>query len=307
MDVRRFYVISPRGELGPFSVEELNEELSAGRITPRQQVRTGMGTMLGTVREVLIAPEALWNTAESGSGLTAVAMAQRRTRMVSLVVLGLTLVPALSLMLLLGWGQEADVRTSATAPPAPRTAPAPGITPPPVVVPVPPPPAPGTRQITPVTSNPQPATRAEADGDAEIVRQEADGVLRLMASSAIITSKGARLQGKGSDNPHIGSWNDREGGVEWRTLITKPGRFTVVMTYACNRSGAGAIFRLAAGDEVIDGIVQDTGSWDTYKPQTLARQMTIATAGPVTISLSPQEKKSSAFMKLSSIVLTPVP
>ena len=60
MDVRRFYVISPRGERGPFSVEELHEELAAGRITSTQQVRTGMGTMLGNVREVINTPEVMW-------------------------------------------------------------------------------------------------------------------------------------------------------------------------------------------------------------------------------------------------------
>lgn len=308
MDVRRFYVISPRGEQGPFSVEELNEELAAGRVMAQQQVRTGMGTMIGTVREVLIAPEALWNTAETGSGLTAVAMAQKRTRLVSLVVLGLTLVPALSLMLLLGWGQETNTRgDSASKTPAAETRPAPSVAlPPPPAAPVHTTTSPASRPAA-ATTNTTPAPRPETATSTAVVQQEANGVLTLSAASAIITSKTARLQGKGGDKPIIGSWNDKDGGVEWKTLITRPGKFRVVVTYACNRSGAGAILKLAAGDGFINGVLQDTGSWDIYKPHTLAQPMTIATTGPVTISLSPQEKKSSAFMKLVGIVLTPVP
>ncbi len=309
MDVRRFYVISPRGEQGPFSVEELNEEFSAGRVTPQQQVRTGMGTMLGTVREVLIAPEALWNTAESGSGLTAVAVAQRRTRMVSLVILGLTLVPALLVMFLLGDKQPGNTGGSAsafTAPAAP-TGPTPRVIPPPpaAVTPIPSTSSPSARPAT-ATTTPSTASRSEAATNTGVVRQQANGVLTLTATSAIITSEGARLQDKGGDNPHIGSWNNKDGGLEWNSHITKPGRFRVVMTYACNRSGAGAILTLAAGGTSLNDTVQDTGSWDIYKPHTLARELTIATSGPVTISLSPHEKKSSAFMKLSGIVLTPV-
>lgn len=310
MDVRRFYVMSPRGEQGPFSVEELNEELAAERIMPLQQVRTGMGTMIGTVREVLIAPEALWNTAESGYGLNAVAMSQRRTRMVSLVVLGLTLVPALSLILLLN-GREENARefASASTTPAAKPGPTPSVTlppPPPALaaVPIPSTPSPPPRPAA-ATTTPAPAPRPAAATSSGVVQQEANGVLTLTASSAIITSKGARLQGKGGDNPHIGSWNNKDGGLEWQTIVTRPGQFHVVMTYACNRSGAGAILKLTAGGDFINDTLKDTGSWDVYTPHTLIQQLTIATAGALTISLSPQEKKSSAFMKLVGIVLTP--
>jgi hypothetical protein len=305
MDIRRFYVISSRGEQGPFSVEELNEELSAGRVSSMQQVRTGMGTMLGTVREVLTAPEALWNTAESGSGLTAVAMAQRRTRMVSLVVLVLTLIPALSLVLLLdGGGAE-----SAVGHPA-----APASSPEPTVI-VPQPPAIAPAPVFGPTSQPKPPTtrvasnppaRPAAGPESPLLRQDADGVLHLMASTAIITTKGARLQGKGTVNPHIGSWNDTEGGLEWQVQVSRPGRFQVVLTYACGRGGDGSILRLAAGDGFINDTVQETGSWDAYKPHTLAQPLTITTTGPLTISLTPHTKKSAAFMKLTGIVLTPV-
>jgi hypothetical protein len=51
--VRRLYVIALGEEHGPFDLERLAEELAAGRVQPGDQVRTGMGTPMGTVAEVM--------------------------------------------------------------------------------------------------------------------------------------------------------------------------------------------------------------------------------------------------------------
>jgi hypothetical protein len=53
MDPRRYYVITTDGEAGPFTQEELRDALDQGVIGPRQQVRTSLGTMLGTVASQL--------------------------------------------------------------------------------------------------------------------------------------------------------------------------------------------------------------------------------------------------------------
>jgi len=323
MDTRRFYVVSPRGELGPFTVEELIEELEAGRITATHPVRTGMGTMLGSVRKVLDTPEAMWNTAESGSGLSPVAMAQRRNRIVSVTILGLTLVPALMLIAFLGAGTTTTVTAStptATASPDIPQPPPRSQTAVPSSVPVrppagnsvgtPPPPSASTSSSPSskpraFTSTPDPlAVAAIADGP---IRQAANGVLRLTASTATITSKGARLQGKGTDNPHIGSWNFGEGGVEWEALIDRPGSFEVTITYACNRSGAGSKINFSADNRSISDLTVDTSSWDAFKPHRLSQPLTISRAGLIKFTLVPNHKKNAAFMKLSGVLLTPVP
>ena len=129
--------------------------------------------------------------------------------------------------------------------------------------------------------------------------------ITLSAITATITSKSARLQGKDSSNPHIGSWNDREGGLVWTTTISQAGRYSVTITYACNRSGAGGMAKVSAGPAAISETVVDTGSWDTFAPHTLRQPLEITQAGEVTITLEAEVKKSAAFMKFSSLVLAP--
>jgi hypothetical protein len=322
MDVRRFYVVSQRDQRGPFTVEELIEELDAGRITATQQVRTGFGTMLGSVRDVIDTPQAMWNTAESGSALSSVDIAQRRNRILSLVILGLTLIPALTLIAFLGSGTTAvSASTPSTSlPPPPHSqtvAPLPDPVRPTVQrpaetsTPTPTPTPTTTASTSPVpkppvvTSVPEPHPVAVSEN--VIVRQSTDGIVRLTASSATITAKGARLQAKGTANAHIGSWNDGEGGVEWEAMIDRPGSYEVTITYACNRSGAGVGMNISAGDQAISDLTVDTGSWDVFKPHRLSQPITISKAGSIKVFLAPINKRASAFMKLSGIRLTPIP
>ncbi len=54
MEPRRFYVIAATpGEHGPFTLDEMREALAQGVIEGHFQVRTGLGTMLGTVASQL--------------------------------------------------------------------------------------------------------------------------------------------------------------------------------------------------------------------------------------------------------------
>ena len=322
MDIRRFYyVVSPRGERGPFSVEDLNEELGAGRIAATQQVRTGMGTMLGSVREVIDAPESMWKTAETGSGMSPVANAQRHNRIMALVIIGLMLVPALALIAFFGIG-TAKIPTSAATEATRSNAPLPSspnkslpstvaapnkssISAPTVrTVPVPP------QNIKTTTNNPvvsdalDPSTRAsEGNGP---VRQATDGKLLLTASTATITTKGARLTGKGSPAPYISGWNDEAGGVEWNAEIKQAGSFLVTITYACNHSGAGSQLSFNVDNQSVTDLTIDTGSWDDYQPHELRQPLIISKTGMLKFTLVALKKKSAAFMKLRQVVLTPV-
>lgn len=153
---------------------------------------------------------------------------------------------------------------------------------------------------------PQPAATAAATTPESTKAVAETSSLTLSASTATITSKTARLQGKGSSNPHIGSWNDREGGLSWTTTVSQPGRYSVTITYACNKSGAGGVLKLTAGTSSITDTVVDTGSWDTFAPHTLQQPIEITQTGEITVTLEPQTKKSAAFMKFTSLVLTPV-
>ena len=52
-DNRRFFVITNRGEVGPFTLEDLKEELAAQRLARTDRLRTAFGASLGTVEEAV--------------------------------------------------------------------------------------------------------------------------------------------------------------------------------------------------------------------------------------------------------------
>jgi hypothetical protein len=304
MDIRRFYVVSPRGECGPFSIEELAEELRSGHVTGQQQVRTGMGTMIGTVREVLDAPDPMWNPMDStAAGLSAVVVAQRRNRNLSLVILGMTLIPATALYFFLSPGQvAAPPRTSSERIPASMAPPAPAATTvrsentvrPPADAPSSSPTAAAPAAVKPTTAAISTTPAMSSD------------LVRLTALTAIVTVPGARLQGRDTPIPHIGTWNSQEGGVEWKTRLA-PGRYAVTLTYACNKSGAGAMIVVSAGRARCSEPTRDHASWDNYQPHTFADPLVITEEGDTTIQVRAGSRKSSAFMKLAEVSLRRLP
>jgi hypothetical protein len=143
MDPRRFYVITTEGELGPYTQEELRSALSQGVIAPQHQVRTSLGTMLGTVASQL-------PSASQPRALPGMDSGQRRARQFnkfSLLVVVITLLLAGAMAFSLRPGAAAPVaapaaqldapRPAALAPAAPAAAgPAPGASSSPTVQPV---------------------------------------------------------------------------------------------------------------------------------------------------------------------------
>jgi hypothetical protein len=90
MDPRRLYVITASGELGPYSQEELRAALDQGEIERQHQVRTGLGTMLGTVASQL--PSA--SRPRAGAGLDSGQRRARQFNKFSLLVVVITLLLA---------------------------------------------------------------------------------------------------------------------------------------------------------------------------------------------------------------------
>ncbi len=303
MDVRRYYVVTGVGEQGPFRLSELREALASGTFSGSEPVRTGMGTMLGSVDEVLTTPETAWDPAESGSGATAIPFLRSR-RLLPLTILVLAFVPALVLLGLLGRGNPPATQTTAkpevrtvVIPPPPQIVAAP--TRPPVPIPMMKPTVmpPG---LLPVADPPRAAVVPDL-----VVRQDGAGVLVIGAEFATIVDNRARIQGKGSPHPYIGSWNDKTGHIAWTVLVTRPGRFQVTLAYACAPTGAGATYHLRIGEVKITGVMQSTTSWDVYESVPLG-EVTITQTGELPMTITSGARTGSALMKLRTITLTPV-
>src|ERR1043165_5733772 len=93
MNARRFYVLNDHGETGPFDEDELRAAVQEGLIAATDHVRSGMGTAMGTVDQVLAGvPPAQTDAPVEDPGQTSRARhASDRWSVVILVVVGVVL------------------------------------------------------------------------------------------------------------------------------------------------------------------------------------------------------------------------
>jgi alpha-L-fucosidase len=127
------------------------------------------------------------------------------------------------------------------------------------------------------------------------------GVVSLRAIDAAVQGTTARYEG-GADHQNIGFWTDAEDTVRWE-VMTPPGRYTVEVTYACDPTTAGATYRVRIGDRSIQGRVESTGSWTTWRTASLG--VIELLGGPATCVVEPVTKPGFAVMNLRSLRLAP--
>ncbi len=136
------------------------------------------------------------------------------------------------------------------------------------------------------------------------MRQTADGVLTLRAADAEVHGATARYEsGGGKDN--IGFWTDVRDQISWNAEVTRPGTFSVEITYSCLADNAGSEFAVEVGGQTLTGQVTSTGSWTTFQTKTLGT-LKVDAAGRFTLWLKPLRKPGYAVMNLKSVTLRPV-
>ena len=89
--------------------------------------------------------------------------------------------------------------------------------------------------------------------------------------------------------------------MSWNFKVTKPGKFSVQVTYSC--AAPGSEFVVEAGKEKLTGKSQSTGSWATYATATLGT-LTLA-AGPQTLAVKPKAEPKWKVIGLKSVILNP--
>lgn len=129
-----------------------------------------------------------------------------------------------------------------------------------------------------------------------------DGVLTLRASDATVEGTTARYEG-GADHQNIGYWTDAADTVRWDARAPA-GRYRVEITYACDPATPGATYRVRIGDQTVEGHVEPTGSWTTWRTAALGEVE--LTGGPVTCIVEPLSKPGFAVMNLRAVRLSPV-
>jgi len=136
------------------------------------------------------------------------------------------------------------------------------------------------------------------------IKQATDGRIVLKAERAVVHGGKAKYYESGGGEGSIGYWTDKNDWVSWTAKVTKPGTFTVEITYATAQGSGGSEYIVAVGDKQLAGKAATTGLWTAFKAETLGK-VTIEKAGKITISVTPKTKPGKAVMDLRSIILKP--
>jgi len=130
---------------------------------------------------------------------------------------------------------------------------------------------------------------------------EADGSFDLTASDAAL--KGEHLALSLTEEPYINTWMGTNSAV-WTVNIKKPGKYRVILSYACTDASAGANVNLGIDKAVFGGVVKSTGSWETFKDWNTGT-ITIP-AGMHRFLIEAVSKPDMGVMNLKRVRLIPV-
>ena len=118
------------------------------------------------------------------------------------------------------------------------------------------------------------------------VRPDDKGVLALTTASCEIYGKTVVLEERFAN---LGYWSSEDDQAVWTVNLPAPGRYQVILDYACHNNSAGNSFLVQAGTQRLSGIVQGTGNWETYRRVTIGEaalgagrsQIVFRSAGPI--------------------------
>ena len=130
---------------------------------------------------------------------------------------------------------------------------------------------------------------------------ESDGTYNLTAGDALL--KGEHLALSLTEEPYINTWMGHNSAA-WAINVKKPGKYTVMLTYACTDQSTGSLVKLNVDKAAVTGTVKTTGSWDTFKDWNLGA-ITLP-AGMQKLVIDAESKPGLGVMNLRSVVLVPV-
>lgn len=129
----------------------------------------------------------------------------------------------------------------------------------------------------------------------------ADGKVELRANEATVRGGSARYEDR---RDCIGFWTEKDTTVEW-DAAPAPGRYRVVVTYACEPASEGSTYTVMVGDAAVQGAVAKTASWGDFVPVVLG-EVEVKSAKGVAVKVTPRSKPGLAVMNLRSVTLEPL-
>src|ERR1043165_2389552 len=234
MNARRYYVLNEDGEAGPFDDDELRAAMEEGTIAPTDQVRSGMGTAMGSVEHVLdgVAPAQADAGVDSG-GRSGARYASDRWSLVILVVVGIVVA-----FLVNAWTRPMEVipvqapaapEPEAVAPPVDTTAPA------------------EQKPTQPAASNAIPSGR-----EGWLLWPSKDVAKEFLPTPLV-----------GDDGKERPAYLlGRQGYLLWKLRATTPGTYRVTLRYGCVPSDAGSTVDVVIGSQSLSYVVKPSRRWE---------------------------------------------
>lgn len=119
-----------------------------------------------------------------------------------------------------------------------------------------------------------------------------------------LSYRDAQVHGEGlSRTPDRGivGWRDVATWLSWEVRIPRAGRMPVHVVSACMGRG-GSPYRISVGDNVLEGVVQNTEGWYSHQPF-LVGEVDIPRPGTYTVTLKPQPQERTYSMNLLEVVI----
>ena len=141
---------------------------------------------------------------------------------------------------------------------------------------------------------------------AEVITRPADdGRIVLHARDAVVHGRTVRYE----PEPHkdtVGYWSDPADWVSWRFEVKQPGTYGVEILQGCGKGSGGSTVEFAAGGQVLNVTVEDTGGFQNFKTRAIGR-FEFKKPGVHVLTVKPVKKPGVAVMDLRSVTLTKVP
>jgi len=118
-----------------------------------------------------------------------------------------------------------------------------------------------------------------------IVTQGSDIPFQLDYRSALTTGRAIKRFNR-DGGFHVAKWTGPEDACEWRLLVSQPGRYRLLISYAAPAESAGRRYVIRIGEQAVEGTVENTGEGYRYREFELGL-VDLKKAGPLTVRVAP--------------------
>ncbi len=131
--------------------------------------------------------------------------------------------------------------------------------------------------------------------------QTADGTITMLGQHADVHGVMLRFEPLPHKNT-LGFWVNPNDWASWDFEVSKPGKFTMEITYGCGNGSGGSEVEFAVGPQKLTFKVEQTGGFQAFVKREIG-EMIFDQPGRYTLTVKPKSKPGPAVMDLPQIIL----